>query len=156
MATKNWKLLPTTLAILATVLAATAAASGDTLAITGPEAPEVPENTTTVGTYTANAPEETTVTWSLKGTDKDLFTIEEGELSFLTAPDYENPADADADNVYQLTVKAATSKQTATLNVLTTITAVNEPPTAIGDPSTIHEQTGTTIIVDLTQLFEDS
>ena len=49
-----------TLAILATVLAATAAASGGDLAITGPQQPQVPENTATVASYTTNAPEKGT------------------------------------------------------------------------------------------------
>ena len=155
MLTRNWKILLATLAVLATALAANAAASGDALTITGPQAPEVPENTATVASYTANAPDGTAVTWSLRGADKDLFTIAEGELSFLTAPDYENPTDADSDNVYELTVEAATNGETAGVDVRVTVTDVNEPPTANGDPPTIDEQTGTTIIMDLTQLFED-
>ena len=42
-----------------------------------------------------------TYTWSLEGADAgdfDAFSISGGELAFKSAPDYENPADADVDN----------------------------------------------------------
>ena len=44
-------------------------------------------------------------TWSLEGDDASLFEISNeaaanGQLSFKNAPDFENPADADMDNVY--------------------------------------------------------
>ncbi|HEY0131252.1 MAG TPA: cadherin domain-containing protein [Allosphingosinicella sp.] len=43
------------------------------------------------------------------GADAALFSIDlaTGALSFLAAPDYETPADADGDNVYQVTVSAS-------------------------------------------------
>ena len=47
--------------------------------------------------------------YSLSGTDAGLFTIDEGsgEVRFRAAPDYENPADDDGDNVYRVTVTAS-------------------------------------------------
>ena len=50
-----------------------------------------------------------TLAYSLAGTDADLFDIDtsSGELSFITPPDYENPLDADSDNVYELTIDAS-------------------------------------------------
>ncbi|MBE9204811.1 putative Ig domain-containing protein [Synechocystis salina LEGE 06099] len=48
------------------------------------------------------------LTYSLGGTDASLFTINSntGEISFLTAPDFENPLDAGGNNVYDITVIA--------------------------------------------------
>ena len=44
------------------------------------------------------------VTFDVSGTDAQHFTINgsTGELSFQTAPDYENPKDANQDNVYEI------------------------------------------------------
>ena len=54
-----------------------------------------------VATYTAMDPEEATITWSLSGTDAGVFDISgAGVLTFNESPDYEMPADADADNMY--------------------------------------------------------
>ncbi|MEL6472228.1 MAG: DUF4347 domain-containing protein [Cyanobacteria bacterium J06623_4] len=45
------------------------------------------------------------------GPDRDRFDIDEdtGEIFFLTEPDFENPGDADGDNVYQINVLATDS-----------------------------------------------
>ena len=54
-----------------------------------------------------------TLTYSLSGTDADLFTIKAdttagtAEVRFIAAPDFENPADDDTDNVYDVTVTAS-------------------------------------------------
>ena len=53
-------------------------------------------------------------TWSVGGTDADDFTISAtgsttADLTFTTPPDYENPTDADRDNVYEVTVQAGTN-----------------------------------------------
>ena len=60
----------------------------------------------TVSTYTATDPEEGTVVWSLEGADAGKFTIPGGVLTFNDAPNYEMPADAGANNVYNVTVVA--------------------------------------------------
>ena len=64
-----------------------------------------------VVTFTAddpdpNADNNTTITWSLSGPDAGDFTIEGGALTFRESPNYEMPADADGDNVYEVTVSA--------------------------------------------------
>ncbi len=70
----------------------------------------VDENGTTVTTVTATDPDMgQTVSFSIVGgADAALFAIDAmtGELRFLTAPNFESPADADRDNVYQLIVAA--------------------------------------------------
>ena len=65
--------------------------------ISGPVAPGVVENATTVAAYTANEP----VTWSLSGgAAAARFAVNDGVLSFVTPPDFEVPNDVDANNTY--------------------------------------------------------
>ena len=59
-----------------------------------------------VATYRAADPEGDAVTWSLSGADRDTLTLSGGRLSFKTAPDYEDPADRDGNNVYAVRVRA--------------------------------------------------
>ncbi|MFM6954064.1 MAG: gliding motility-associated C-terminal domain-containing protein [Sphingobacteriaceae bacterium] len=96
--------------------------SGTTTAATA--AKSIPENTTAVGTYTADK----TVTWSISGTDAAKFTIStSGVLTFTNAPDYENPGDTDTNNTYIVTITATDEyggTKTQTLTV--TVTDVNE------------------------------
>jgi hypothetical protein len=68
----------------------------------------VTESNTSVGTVTVSgglAP----MTYSISGTDSSLFTINAstGVLAFLVAPDFESPGDSGANNVYNITVRAA-------------------------------------------------
>ena len=82
------------------------------------------ENTaTSVIIYTAMAEDATDYTLS-SGADTDDFTINSsGELQFSTAPDFENPADADMDNVYKITITASDSaSRTDEQSVMVTIT----------------------------------
>ena len=79
------------------------------LAITGvARVDDYAENGTgMVATYTASGPESANAMWSLEGDDAGQFDISNsGELTFVSAPDYENAADADTDNVYMVTVMA--------------------------------------------------
>ena len=68
----------------------------------------VPENQTTVTTVTATDPDvDDTLTYSISGgVDAARFTINSttGVLSFVTAPDFENPADTGANNIYEVRV----------------------------------------------------
>ena len=98
-----------------------------------------------VATYTADDPEgDPTVGWTLGGADYDDFSISnEGVLTFKTSPNYEAPADADGNNVYQVTIKASDGAKTGNLEVTVTVTDENEPPAfASGtDARTIAENT---------------
>lgn len=99
----------------------------------------VTENTSGV-VYTAEATdaEGADVSYSLGGTDAALFSINaaSGELSFLSPPDFENPEDADADNVYDITVVATDGSQTSEHGVSITVTDVNDTGAAItGQPN---------------------
>ena len=65
------------------------------------------ENQTAVTTVTytdVDVPADA-ITYSLSGADAALFSIDAGGvLTFVAAPDFENPADFDADGVYDVTV----------------------------------------------------
>ena len=103
------------------------------LAISGkPSITSAENNSATLATYTSTGPESASTMWSLSGDDAGDFTISRsgGALSFAGTPDYESPADADGDNVYEVTVEAEDSTYTATpQNVTVTVTNVEEAGT---------------------------
>ncbi len=93
--------------------------------------------TTAVTTITAtDADTEQTVTFTLSGgADAYLFSITQaGELTFNTAPDYENPVDMGGNNVYEVTVTATDSgipEMTATQTLTITVTDVTNENTPV-------------------------
>ena len=94
--------------------------------ITSPASYTIEENITAIGTVTVSDAEGT-VEFSVSGDDANLVSIaSSGALSFVTAPDFENPADAGADNVYNFVVSAANSGGTVTQATSVTITDVDE------------------------------
>ena len=101
------------------------------------------ENTTsTLYTYSARDMDRgAEIMWSVRGTDSDDFSIsEEGELSFGSSPDHEQPADSNRDNVYEITVVASDGSNEGTLDVTVTVTEINEGPEISGrDTLTVSE-----------------
>ena len=75
----------------------------------------------------------TTLTYSLTGADASLFNINSttGVVTFKSSPNYEAPADAGANNVYNITVGASDGTNSTTKAVAITVTNVNEAPTGI-------------------------
>ena len=64
--------------------------------------------TKSVATFSADDPDDDDLSWDLGGLDSKAFKIsDEGVLSFKTSPDFENPADRDGDNRYEIRVKVA-------------------------------------------------
>ena len=57
-------------------------------------------------------------------------------LTFLAAPNFENPTDVGADNVYNVTVQVSDGSLTATQDIAVTVTDANEAPTALAISST--------------------
>ena len=92
----------------------------------------IDENTSAVTTVAGNDPDAgDTLTFSITGgADAGLFTIDanSGQLSFASAPDYENALDVGADNIYEVVVETSdgTLTDSQTLNV--TVDNVNEAP----------------------------
>jgi len=92
----------------------------------------VAENQTAVQTVVGSDPDAgTTLSYSISGgADALLFAIDgsTGALTFVSAPDFENPADVGTDNVYNVTVQVSDGSLTATKDVAVTVTDVNEAP----------------------------
>ena len=107
----------------------------------------VAENTTAVTTVTAtDADASDTLTYSidLASPDADKFSINSstGELSFLVAPNFENPTDTGADNVYNITVQVDDGNGGADTNSLTIlVNDVNDAPIAFNNTVTTNEDT---------------
>jgi VCBS repeat-containing protein len=118
--------------------------------LTGPASRTIAENGTAVASYTATDPDRPAqdLVWTLSGADAALFVLDAGThaLSFATAPDYERPADAGADNVYDVIVRVtdpgglyaeqAVSVSVSDLNEVPSITtpaafSVNENTTTV-------------------------
>ena len=80
-------------------------------------------------TYRATDPEGLNVNLELVGADRDKFSLSSvGVLSFKTAPDYEEPTDANGDNVYEVTVRASDGTLNEDRMVRVTVMDANEPP----------------------------
>ncbi len=90
----------------------------------------VAENSTAVTTVTAtdaDLPGETLTYSIIGGADSAVFSIDAGgALTFNTAPNFEAPADAGTDNVYDVLVQVSDGVNTDTQTLAITITNVNE------------------------------
>ena len=103
----------------------------------------IAENTTVVGAYTASdvdAGHTLTLMWDVEtADDPELFQINSssGELSFKSAPDFEDKQDAGTNNVYNVTVIVTDAGGlSATRRVAVTVTNVNEAPVFADDSTT--------------------
>ena len=101
------------------------------------------------------------LTYSLTPTgssfDNDLFTLNaaSGALSFMAAPDFEAPADANTDNLYVVQVTVTDSGGLTDLqNITVTVQNINDAaPTAVDDGGagfTIDEDSGLFTTPDVT------
>ncbi|MBU0653550.1 MAG: cadherin domain-containing protein [Gammaproteobacteria bacterium] len=129
-------------------------------------APEVTEGTTAVTTVASNDADGDTPTYSLVGgADQDKFTIDpaSGALSFVAAPDFENPTDADDNGIYEVIVKVddgngGTDEQALSISVLN----VNDPPVITSNGAgntaalTVNENQVATTIVKATDDDSDT
>ncbi len=101
-----------------------------------------------VATYTATDPEGAAIDWSLGGADADTLQIDaQGRLSFRAAPNYEAPADANRDRVYQVAVVASDGALSASLAVSVRVTNVEEPGTVT--LSSTQPRVGTELTAEL-------
>jgi Domain of unknown function (DUF4347)/Cadherin domain/Right handed beta helix region/Laminin G domain len=101
----------------------------------------IAENLTAVATVTSTDVDGGAATYSIVGgADAARFTIDAaaGALRFSAAPDFEAPADADRDNVYELTVQVADGNGgTATQSIAVAVSGVNEAPANIAPPAAV-------------------
>ncbi len=83
----------------------------------------VVENQTSVFTVSASDPDGNTITYSLTGTDSNLFGITmEGVVTFNNAPDFENPSDSNSDNVYEITANVSDGSLSDSADFMITVT----------------------------------
>ena len=89
------------------------------------------------------------------GVDTDDFTINSsGELRFSASPDFENPADANTDNVYEITITASGGEPNVNQTVMITVT---DAPFGFANASTnlsVAENTATSVVI-YTPIAED-
>jgi Ca2+-binding RTX toxin-like protein len=95
----------------------------------------VGENTAAVTTVTATDADGTTPTYLISGgADAAFFSIDptSGALTFLSAPDFELPADADHNGVYEVIVRATDGTNTDSQILSVTVTNANDNAPVIG------------------------
>ncbi len=117
-----------------------------------PATASVSENTANAF-YTASAidPEGGAVTYTISGgADAAAFTLSGGQLAFATAPNFDLPGDADANNVYLVQLRASDGVGTSTIDLQITVTnskegiAVRRIATGFVDPVAISAIPGDT------------
>jgi hypothetical protein len=103
----------------------------------------IPENTAAVTQVTATGPTAApTLAFAIAGgTDAAKFQIDpaSGVLSFVTAPNFEAPTDAGANNVYDVTVQVSDGLHVDTQALAVTVTDVNEAPVVAALSGTVGE-----------------
>ena len=114
----------------------------ETPLVAGPITINVRGGTTAyVGRYGATDPEGFVTSWEpLSGVDAQHFEFSDaGDLSFTAVPDFDNPADTNGDNTYEVTVSASSDgdwgTRTGTLDAGVTVTDPNQvirPPIIFG------------------------
>ncbi len=106
--------------------------------------------------YTVTATDANAITYSLGfGNDEGLFDIASGVVTFKTSPDFENPADGDANNSYVINVIASDGINSVNQDVTITVTDENEAATdmdlsnaAIIENNGIGDEVGTFTTTD--------
>ena len=119
--------------------------------VDGPRNLQYPEHGAgPVAIYTAEDPEGTEITWQIEDTDAKHFRIsEEGVLSFVNPPDYENPVDFRLNNTYSIRLLAVDSgipRTSGRLQVNIEIKQVNEIGPITGETQLSVEENSTGIL----------
>ena len=124
----------------------------------------VVENSTAVTTVAAtDANAGTVLTYSIiGGADASKFTINSatGVLAFVSAPNFEAPTDAGANNVYDVQVQVSDGALTDTQSIAVTVTNQNETPTitsnGAGATATINVAENSTAVTTVTATDPDA
>ena len=130
-------------------------ATRDISSVEGTTAAPLTLTTELAASYTATEPEGQDMTWSLSGADAARFNIGNqddgatpGELTFKAQPDFEDPADADQDNVYEVTVVVSDpARNSDEVDVRVTVTNVAELGTITF--STLQPKAGIALTAEL-------
>lgn len=96
------------------------------------------ENTTSAGSVNASDGEGDALTYYLSGEDASLVESDtNGNISFLTAPDYENPSDNDADNLYAFDLTVSDGELNTTQTIVITVEDVLDAGTTVYDDNNL-------------------
>jgi hypothetical protein len=144
-----------TLAATQDIVVTVIAVNDNNPAVTSDNNPSLAENKTTVTTVTATDADlpAQSLTYSISGgPDASRFNINSstGELTFVAAPDFETPADAGADNVYNVTIQVSDGTLTTTQDIVATVTAVNDNEPVIRSNGNFRAVEGTTAVATIT------
>ena len=114
---------------------------------TSPATANAQENQTSAYMASATDADGDTLVYSLSGTDAALFTIDAdtGEVSFMAAPDFEAPGDANGDNIYDIIVTASDGTNSTDHNVAITVTNENDNIPVFTSPATANAQENQTV-----------
>jgi len=128
--------------------------------ITSKAAVSVSENTAVVTTVTAtdaDMPTQPLIFSISGGADSALFKINSstGELIFIAAPNYETPADAGLDNIYNITIQVSDGTLTATQDIVATVTAVNDNKPVITSNNAVSVSENSTVVTTVTATDAD-
>ena len=92
-----------------------------------------PEISTVGFAISATDNDSSVLEYALSGADAAAFSIEgNSSLNFVDPPDFENPADANGDNVYDVTLSITNADATITVDLTATVTNVDEVPVCDG------------------------
>ena len=91
------------------------------------------------------------------GADAALFSINSstGELAFVVAPNYEVPADAGADNIYNVTIQVSDGTLEVTQDITVTVTSANDNNPVITSNSAISISENAMAVVTATATDAD-
>ncbi|MEO5703220.1 MAG: retention module-containing protein, partial [Gammaproteobacteria bacterium] len=104
----------------------------------------VAENSTAVTTVTADDVDGPALIYGIVGgADAALFNINAstGALSFINAPDFENPTDSGSNNIYDVIVQVSDGSQTDTQAISVTVTNINEVPPPVNNAPVANNDT---------------
>lgn len=120
----------------------------------------IPENNTAVTMVTAadvDLPTQFLTFSIIGGADSPFFSINSftGELTFISAPDYEFPTDVGMDNTYNVTIQASDGTYAATQDIYVSIMAVNDNIPIITSSGNFAIYENTTAIATVTATDAD-
>ena len=123
----------------------------------------IDENTTAVTDVQSTDPEGETEGAGLSyaitgGADQALFSLNTatGQLSFVNAPNFENPTDSGADNIYDVQVTVTDSGGLSDVqDIAVTVGDANDNPIGVDDDRTTDEDTPISFIVTANDTDED-
>ena len=121
---------------------------------------DISENITSVQDIIAtDANVGETITYSISGgTDDTQFSIDAttGALSFTSVPDYEDPADSDRDNVYNIQITATDGTNSTDQVIAVTVKNENDNFPVCTSPNTANIDENTTIVFTVTARDADA